>query len=102
MVTSLVAECRLQELGLQWWWPTGAVVAADRLNGSVACGIFPHQGLNLCLSRCQADSSPLSHQGNSLVSHSFRPLQCLVNPSKMLAFLRFLHSALVSYQQFPE
>ena len=97
MVTSRVAEH-----GLQCLWPTGAVVAADRLSGSVACGIFPSQGLNLCLSRCQADSLPLSHHGNSLVSHSFRPLQSLVNPSKMLAFLRFLHSALVSYQQFPE
>ena len=28
------------------------------------CGIFPDQGLNLCLLHWQADSLPLSHQGS--------------------------------------
>ena len=31
---------------------------------SLPCGIFPDQGLNLCLLHWQADSSPLSHQGS--------------------------------------
>ena len=37
-------------------------VAAHRLSCFVACGIFPYQGLNLCLLHCQADSLPLNHQ----------------------------------------
>ena len=31
---------------------------------SSACGIFPNQGLNLCLLHWQADSLPLNHQGS--------------------------------------
>ena len=31
---------------------------------SFSRGIFPNQGLNLCLLQYQADSSPLSHQGS--------------------------------------
>ena len=31
---------------------------------SAACGIFPGQGLNLCLLHWQVDSLPLSHQGS--------------------------------------
>ena len=34
------------------------------LSCSVACRIFPDQGLNLCLLYRQADSSPVSHQGS--------------------------------------
>ena len=34
------------------------------LSCSTACGIFPDQGLNLCLLHWQADSLPLSHQGS--------------------------------------
>ena len=34
---------------------------AHKLSCSVACGIFPDQGLNLCLLNWQADSLPLSH-----------------------------------------
>ena len=41
-----------------------SAAAAPRLGCSVACGIFPHQGLNLCLLHWQADSLPVSHQGN--------------------------------------
>ena len=43
---------------------TGSVAAANRLSCSMACGIFPNQGLNPCLLHWQADSLPLSHQGN--------------------------------------
>ena len=51
--------------------PDSAVVKLDRLrmtpttlglSCSVACGIFPDQGLNLCLLHWPADSLPLSHQ----------------------------------------
>ena len=34
---------------------------------SVACGIFPDQGLNPCLLHWQADSLPLSHQGSPIL-----------------------------------
>ena len=42
----------------------GSVVVAHGLGCSVARGIFPDQGLNLCLLHWQADSLPVSHQGN--------------------------------------
>ena len=37
------------------------------LSCTAACGIFPHQGSNLCLLHWQADSSLLSHQGSPLI-----------------------------------
>ena len=43
---------------------TGSVVVAQALGCSVACGIFPDQGSNLCLLHWWSDSFPLSHQGN--------------------------------------
>ena len=52
-VASLVTAPRLQS--------TGSVVVALGLSCSV-CGIFPDQGLNLCLLHWLADSLPLSHQ----------------------------------------
>ena len=45
---------------------TGSVVAVHRMSCSTARGIFPAQGLNLCLLHWQMDSLPLSHQGNPL------------------------------------
>ena len=42
----------------------GSVVAAHRLGFSVACEIFPGQGLNLCPLHWQADSYPLRYQGS--------------------------------------
>ena len=44
-------------------YSTGSIVVAHWLNCSQACGIFPAQGLNLCLLHWQGNSSPLSHQG---------------------------------------
>ena len=41
---------------------TGSTGVAHRLNCSMACGIFPDQGLNPRLLHWQADSLPLSHQ----------------------------------------
>ena len=67
-VASLVAEHGLQARGLQQLWHTGSVVVArglqstgsvvvvHRLSCSMACGIFPDQGLNPCPLHWQADS----------------------------------------------
>ena len=48
-------------------WALGArasVVVAHGFSCSVACGIFPDQGLNPCPLHWQADSEPLCHQGS--------------------------------------
>ena len=45
-------------------WALDSIVVACRFSSSVACGIFPDQGSNLCLPQWQADSLPLSHQGS--------------------------------------
>ena len=42
----------------------GSVVVAHRPSCSVACGIPPDQGSNLCPLHWQADSQPLRHQGS--------------------------------------
>ncbi|XP_061036078.1 Bardet-Biedl syndrome 4 protein isoform X2 [Eubalaena glacialis] len=42
----------------------GSVVVAHGLSCSMACGIFPDQGLNPCPLHRQADSQPLRHQGS--------------------------------------
>ena len=66
-VASLVAQHRLQARGLQQLWHAGSVVVAHglqnagsvvvahRLSCSVACGIFPDQGSNLCPLHWQVD-----------------------------------------------
>lgn len=43
-------------------WGTGSITVAPSLSG-----IFPDQGLNLCLTG-QADSLPLNHQGSPILS----------------------------------
>ena len=55
-MTSVVVARRLQS--------TGSVAVAHGLSCSVASGLFLDQGSNPCLLHCQADSLPLSHQGN--------------------------------------
>ena len=52
---SLVVMCRLLIAVV-------SLLAAHMLSCSVACGISPNQGPNLCLLHWQADSLPLSHQ----------------------------------------
>ena len=42
----------------------GSVIVAHGPSCSVACGIFPDQGSNLCPLHWQADSQPLCHQGS--------------------------------------
>ena len=44
----------------------GSVVVAHGPSCSVACGIFPDQGPNLCLLQWQADCQPLRHQGSPI------------------------------------
>ena len=44
-------------------WSTGSVAVVLGLSCPEACGIFLHQGSNLCLLHQQANSLPLSHQG---------------------------------------
>ena len=53
---SAVAVSRLQS--------TGSVVVVHGLSFHMSCGIFPDQGLNLCLLSWQANFLPLSHQGS--------------------------------------
>ena len=48
----------------------GSVVVAHGLCCSGVCRIFLHQGSNPCLLNWEADSLPLSHQGNPISSHS--------------------------------
>ena len=47
---------------------TGSVIVAHKLSCFMAHGIFPDQGLNLCLLHWQGDSLPLSPQGSPLIS----------------------------------
>ena len=42
----------------------GSATVAHGPSCSVACGIFPDQGLNPCTLHWQADSQPLCHQGS--------------------------------------
>ena len=44
-----------------------SVVVAHGPSCSVACGIFPDQGLNPCPLNWQADSQPLRHQGSPII-----------------------------------
>ena len=48
---------------------TGSATVAHGPSHSVACGIFPDQGLNPCPLHWQADSQPLRHQGSPLQSY---------------------------------
>ena len=47
---------------------TGSIAVAHGLRCSVACWVFPDQGLNPCLLHWQADSLPLNHQGSHIFS----------------------------------
>ena len=75
-VASLVAEhglCSVQASivlapGLQ---STGSVVVAHGLSCSLACGIFPNQGLDPCPLYWQTDSHPLHHQGSPISTFSY-------------------------------
>ena len=85
MVVSLITEHGLWVLGLQWLLHVGSTVAALRLSCSLACGIFLDQGSNPCVLHWQADSLPLSHQGNPHTLILIHPL-CLKRDLKNKCF----------------
>ena len=67
------------ERGLQGAW--ASVFAALKLSCSVACGIFPEQGLNLCPLHWEADYYPLHHQGSpSSKKFLLVPTSCSLRP----------------------
>ena len=67
--TLIASTVVLQGFLLPWFLLSqslGSIVVTHGFSCSVACGIFPDQGSSLCLLHWQADSVPLSHQGNPL------------------------------------
>ena len=72
-------ESLVMERELQGAW--ASVVTALRLSCSVARGILPDQGLNLCPLHWEADYYPLHHQGSSS-SKKFLllPTSCSLSP----------------------
>ena len=65
----------------------GSAIAAHGPSCSVACGIFPDQGLNSCPLHWQADSQPLRHQGSPVVT----VLTCLSSTSMLSWLVIFPH-----------
>ena len=63
---SVVVVPRLQSKGL--------IFVAHELPFSMACGISPDQGSNLCLLHWQADSLSLGHQGIPRLTQSYDKL----------------------------
>jgi len=68
----LIATASLVELGLEGARASAAVAPSSVIvtrgfSCSMACGILPDQGSNLCLLHWQADSLPLSSQGSPMV-----------------------------------
>ena len=87
-------------VGLSPSWPlplrgtgsrrAGSVVVAHGPSCSVACGIFPDQGSNLCPLHWQADSQPLRHQGSPtslLIGHIDRTCN-LLSPSMFISSMK--------------
>ena len=105
VVASLVAEHRVQgtrasvvvACGLQ---STGLIVEVHRFSCSTSCGIFPNQGLNLCLLHWQADSLPLSHQESPVqrflkwifchyLLHKFQRFLLLRNGKRQMLIIKY-------------
>ena len=78
IAASPVAEHRLQMRRLSNY--------GSRARCSVACGIFPDQGLNPCPLHWQADSQPLRHQGSPTLTF-FVPIVLLC---KNVIYIHFL------------
>ena len=84
------SSSRCVGLSLSWpllLWSTGSRRAGSVIVGhgpscSVACGIFPDQGLNPCALHWQADSQPLRHQGSPHVT---------LNRTFFLLFILIVH-----------
>ena len=72
----------------------GSVLVAHGLSCSVACEIFPDQGMNLCPLHWQADSQPLRHQGSPILmslSHLISPATILNETSSIFTSLNMSH-----------
>ena len=69
----------------------GSVVVAHGPSCSVACGIFPDQGSNLCSLHWQADSQPLCHQGSPKLHYI---LELIFISQYCVSTNTFLHSKL--------
>ena len=76
---SVVATRQLRSCD-SWALEHSSVAMAHRLSCSVACGILPDQGSDLCVLHWQAYSFPLSHQG---CSHPILRVGFLENNWKM-------------------
>ena len=70
-LTAVASRCRARALGLEasvaaarTLESVASAVLAQGISCSVACGIFPDQGLNPCPLQWWADSHPLHHQGS--------------------------------------
>ena len=78
--------CRAQAQGhsgfrtvAPWLYSTGSIVGVYGLSCSVACRIFPGQGLlNLYLLNWQADSLPLSQQGSLPIAFGINCKDCII------------------------
>ena len=69
----------------------GSVVVAHGPSRSVACGIFPDQGLNPCPLHWQADSQPLRHQGSPCLPFKKFDFYRLALNSIIAPLLTFFH-----------
>ena len=62
------------------WQSTDSAAVAHRPSCSVAGGILPHQGWNLCPQQWQVDSQPLDPQGSPLSVLLWREVGDLIRP----------------------
>ena len=78
-------HCKARTLGRQ-----ASVAVAQRLSCSATCGIFLHQGLNLCPLHWQADSQSLDRQGGPQYNIFYLKISTLKDFSiTLLLWLRF-------------
>ena len=92
-------QCAGLSLSRPLLWSTGSrhagsVIVAHGPSCSVACGIFPDQGLNPCPLNWQADSQPLCHQGSPpFLFFLKKPLICYETKSFVI-FIWLVESSL--------
>ena len=70
---------------------SGSVVVAHGPSCSVACGILPDQGSNLCPMHQQADSQPLHHEGS--------PRNCFLE-TFLLPYLYLFYACFIGFNFF--
>ena len=87
MGASLGAKQGLQAPGFCKLWGVASGVVVHGLSCSVACVIFPDQGLNPHAPHWQVDSYPLSHQESPQCSFNLNFFQRRVNIFSCFLFL---------------